>query len=87
MGCQTVSLPDGVTAIVCDRSRRKVERCACGSKATLLCDWRVPTKKSGTCDAPICAACALQPARGKDLCSKHAQSFVQWQRERAREAR
>lgn len=83
MGCQTVSLPGGASAIVCGPNRR----CACGSKATLLCDWKVPTKKSGTCDAPICAACALQPARGKDLCSKHAQSFVQWQRERAREAR
>lgn len=73
MICDHVSLPGGRSAIVC-RSRRR-QRCDCGRPATLLCDWKVPTKKSGTCDKPICWRCATSPAPGKDLCPKHAAAW------------
>jgi hypothetical protein len=79
--CQHVSLPGGATAIVCG-PRRRQQRCACGQPATLLCDWKVPGKKSGTCDAPICASCTTSPAPDKDLCRTHAQAYEDWKSKR-----
>ncbi len=76
MNCQRVILPDGGAAIVCGTRRR--QRCKCGRPGTLLCDWKVPTKQSGTCDAPICDRCATSPAPDKDLCPKHAAEFETW---------
>ncbi len=71
MPCEHVTLPGGIHAIVCtSRGRRK--RCACGQPATQECDWKVPGKKSGTCDRPICKACTHVPAPDKDLCPQHA---------------
>lgn len=82
MACERVALPGGGAAIVCSSHRR--QRCACGQRATLLCDWKVPTRRSGTCDAPICPRCSMSPAPDKDLCRTHAQAFKQWQTERTR---
>lgn len=67
-------------AIICTTTRR----CACGAPAKLLCDWKLkptPGAKShrGTCNAPVCDACTLKPAEGKDLCRKHQVHFRQWQ--------
>lgn len=81
MTCERVALPGGVTAIVC--SSRTRQRCACGRPATRLCDWKVPTRKSGTCDEPVCARCAYQPAPGKDLCPEHRDAFEHWRAARA----
>ncbi|CAN5371437.1 hypothetical protein BH10PSE14_BH10PSE14_04700 [soil metagenome] len=67
-------MPGGGVAIICSPTRR----CACGKRATLLCDWKVPTRKSGTCDAPLCAGCSTSPVPDKDLCAKHATAFAQW---------
>lgn len=80
MACEHVALPNGGSAIVCGVRRRK---CACGRRATLECDWKVPTKKSGTCDAPICPNCTTSPAPEKDLCKKHAAEFEAWKAKRA----
>lgn len=79
MNCQPVKLPNGGSAILCGTKRR----CKCGRRATLLCDWKVPTKKSGTCDAPICTRCTTSPAPDKDLCPKHAAEFETWKAGRA----
>lgn len=73
MPCTPFKLADGTTGIVC--SRTKPKRCKCGAPATRLCDWKVPGKKSGTCDAPLCANCATSPAPGKDLCAAHARDW------------
>jgi len=81
MPCEHVIMPGGGGAIVCSSSRR--QRCACGRVATLLCDWKVPGKRSGTCDAPICRTCSTSPAKDKDLCPKHAQAFAEWKAARA----
>jgi hypothetical protein len=81
MTCERVTLPGGGVAIVCGpRQRRK--RCECGQPATLECDWKVPSRKSGTCDAPICAGCTTSPAPEKDLCPAHAAEFEQWKEAR-----
>jgi hypothetical protein len=69
MPCEHVTLPGGVHAIVCSGRRN---RCACGAPATLACDWKVPGRKSNTCDAPICRTCTHVPAPDKDLCPAHA---------------
>lgn len=74
-------MPGGGIAIVCTSRRR--QRCACGRVATRLCDWRVQTKRSGTCDAPICPRCKTTPARDKDLCPKHALAYEDWKAHRA----
>lgn len=70
MTCHPFTTPEGGRGFVCTSGRAK--RCRCGRRATLECDWKVPTRKSGTCDAPICASCATSPAPGKDLCATHA---------------
>jgi len=73
MTCHHVNL-GGTAAIVCTPTRR----CKCGRRATLECDWKVPGRKSGTCDARICSSCATSPAPDKDLCPTHAAEFEQW---------
>lgn len=78
MNCERVTFPDGGVAIVCGSRTRK--RCTCGRRATLECDWKVPSRKSGTCDAPICESCTMSPAPEKDLCPKHKVEFEQWKK-------
>lgn len=82
MACQTVRLPDGGAAIVCG-PRQRAQRCSCGRPAGLLCDWRIPARKSGTCDRPICDRCTTSPAPEKDLCPEHARAFEAWKKGRA----
>lgn len=79
MACEVTTLPGGAKAIICSPSRR----CACGRSAPLLCDWKVPTRRSGTCDAAICARCAVSPTTDKHLCPTHAQAFKVWSARRA----
>lgn len=79
MTCDHVTLANGARAIVCSSRRR--QRCACGRPATLLCDWKVPANKSGTCDTPICSRCTTSPVPDKDLCPAHAEAFRQWKAE------
>lgn len=78
MTCHHVTIPGGGSAIVCTQTRR----CKCGRRAPLLCDWKIPSKRSGTCDAPICKRCVTSPQPGKDLCAKHAKAFEAWKAER-----
>lgn len=85
MTCEHVQLPSGGAAIVCFSGPRR--RCACGSRATRLCDWKMPRKRSGTCDKPLCSRCATSPAPDKDLCAQHAAAFAEWQARRAEVAR
>lgn len=80
MTCGRVALPSGGTAIICGLPKPK--RCKCGRPGTLLCDWKVPSRKSGTCDEPICHGCATSPARDKDLCPAHAKAFEEWKARR-----
>ncbi len=79
--CKRVTV-GGVTAIVCGPKQKAAKPCRCGSgqPADLLCDWKVPTKRSGTCDAKLCASCTSSPAPGKDLCPTHA---AEWARRQA----
>lgn len=80
MPCVPFSTPDGARGFMCTTGRRK--RCACGSGrvATLLCDWKDPTKANGTCSAALCPACTHIPAPDKDLCPTHAAEWKARQR-------
>lgn len=81
MPCQRATLPDGTGAIVCG-SRRRLPKCVgCGKPAPLLCDWKTPEGKKPTCDAPLCATCAHEPAPNKHLCPVHT---AQWAITKAR---
>jgi hypothetical protein len=68
--------------IVCGGHARR-RFCACGRPADFLCDWKVPAKKSGTCDKPVCAAHAQQVAPGKHLCPEHQRRWDHWKRTHA----
>lgn len=65
-------------AIVCSSTKR----CACGRRATRECDWKVKTKRSGTCDKGICDEHTHVPAERKDLCQKHATMWAERQAHR-----
>jgi hypothetical protein len=80
MTCERISLPSGGAAIVCG-PRQRHRRCSqCGRPAPLLCDWKTPARRSGTCDAPLCEGCTTSPAPDKDLCPAHA---AEWEARKA----
>lgn len=63
--------PIGV--FICGRSSRKT--CSsCGRPANKLCDYPVQRRGAapGTCDRPICSACAVKVGPDKDYCGAHA---------------
>jgi len=66
MTCEHVRIGD-YYAIVCGRDR--VRRCACGRRATLLCD---APKGKGTYDKPLCQHCAVSGGPDRDFCPAHA---------------
>lgn len=79
MTCERVQI-GGHVGIVC--GVRGARRCPCGHLATLECDWKVPGRRSGTCDAPLCERCTTRPAPGKDLCARHVEAFAEWKASR-----
>jgi hypothetical protein len=56
-----------------------VKRCKCGATADYQCDYEVPSRRSGTCDAYICNACRTEVAIGTDYCNGHASAWSQHQ--------
>jgi hypothetical protein len=90
MPCDFVRFRDGTTAWICSRQgrgRKPKPCCVCGRDSTRLCDHPVPSRKSGTCDAPLCDDCTTVNTSVKhlsvdvqdefDLCPKHAASSAQ----------
>lgn len=75
MPCTPTTFPGGARGFVCS-SRPRRQRCACGQLSTKLCDWKVLSKKTGTCDRPLCAGCTHIPAPDKDLCPDHAAEWL-----------
>lgn len=73
MTCHHVTMPGGFRAIVCTsgRPRRKCSACK-DRRADLLCDFPTPTRKSGTCDRPLCGKCAVHVGEDRDHCPSHA---------------
>lgn len=71
MICEHVQMPGGGFAIVCHRgSRRRCSVCK-NAWADLSCDFPTPTRKSGTCDKPLCTACAVKMGEDLDFCPSH----------------
>jgi hypothetical protein len=69
MTCERITLPDGTTAIVCSRGKRRARCGWCTEEHTLLCDH--PTKPGKTCSKRLCATHARQVG-SLDLCPAHA---------------
>jgi hypothetical protein len=50
--------------------------CSCGCPSRLcsfvLCDYPMPPRKSGTCDAWVCTDCATHREPDRDYCPQHA---------------
>lgn len=78
--CEHIKLSNGTHVIACgDRASHRY--CAiCGREAVALCDWKIASKESGTCDRPACAKHSKQVARGKHLCPEHQRAYESWQR-------
>jgi hypothetical protein len=78
MTCHPFRTAGGRTGFICteDRSRRRCVQC--GKAAGLLCDWKVNSRRSGTCDKPVCSSCTSSPTEGKDLCPEHARLWAQY---------
>lgn len=76
MPCTPFNDGQGSRGFICTMGPR-FRRCSCGSGklATQLCDWKVPTRSTGTCDAKLCPGCTHKPALGKDLCPNHAREW------------
>lgn len=72
MACHRYISPDGqVAAIVCG-PRQRLRRCSvCGKNAGLLCDFPDASRRSRTCDKPLCAVCARKASGGRDYCPSH----------------
>lgn len=59
----------GFGAIVCSRGRRARPKCkSCGWPASILCDFPV---EGGTCDCPLCEACAVTAGPDLHHCPGH----------------
>lgn len=72
MPCTTHILASGQRAIVCTgrRGRKRCSACKTGW-ASLECDFPTPARKSGTCDKPLCAECAVRKGENLDFCPHH----------------
>lgn len=68
---EVVRFPEGTVAFVRMSGRRpRPKLCACGSVATLQCDY--PLLAGATCDKFMCRACAgPRRADGTDYCQEH----------------
>jgi hypothetical protein len=75
--CDTIKFPNGDVGIICG-ARHRPRYCTCGRESSFLCDRKVSHKKSGTCDAPICAQHALQVGPRKHLCPLHQKEWERW---------
>lgn len=86
--CGSTDLAVEGGGFVCSRGRQRRQACAaCGSNATLLCDWKLTGEKAGkTCDAPMCRRCARLVGPDKHLCPPHARLWDQHPRNPARRA-
>lgn len=80
MACEIVKLENGFRAIVCTRGRRSSPKCSCGRRADFVCDWKI--RPAMTCDAPVCAECAVSPAKDKHICPERAGPLRAWQAKR-----
>jgi hypothetical protein len=78
MSCEHIHFPDGSSVIICGLRRTK-KFCSCGRIADFECDWKVPSRKSGTCDHGICKAHAQQVGPEKHLCQEHQKAWADWQ--------
>lgn len=78
--CYRMPMPDGSFGIICGGRNQKMRYCDCSRPADFLCDWKMPDKKSGTCDGAICNKCALEVASDKHLCKFHQKAYEQWKR-------
>jgi len=70
MTCRPLNRGNGVTGWACSRGERCKE---CGGRASKLCDYPLRGGKAGkTCDAALCAKCAVNVGPDRDYCLPHA---------------
>ena len=85
MDCARVRMPGGGVAIVCGHglNARRARRCRhCACEAPFLCDWKIEALGTvNTCNAPICAAHALQVGPDRHLCPAHQVTYTAWLQE------
>ncbi|HEY1283009.1 MAG TPA: hypothetical protein VGE96_00890 [Steroidobacteraceae bacterium] len=77
MSCRSVTLPNGVRAIVCTRARRSAHRCEwCAAESRYQCDAIKAGTTSKICNAYLCEQHATHFGANRDLCSRHAEGAM-----------
>jgi len=75
--CVHVDLGGGSFAIARIAGKRPEPCRFCRKKPSeRLCDWKVAGGK--TCDAPMCAECAIHVGKDKDICPAHREAYERW---------
>ena len=56
--------------------------CSCGLAGVVLCDWKVSSRASGTCDRPLCKEHSTKVGgmKQKHLCPEHHRAWQLWQK-------
>lgn len=74
MSCDRLDTGNGVHATICNRGKKR-PYCSvpgCDRPAGRQCDFPIPKKKSGTCDANLCQTHAATQGEELDYCPPHA---------------
>jgi hypothetical protein len=74
MTCSSIRVPGFGDVVICNRSQRW-PTCSvpgCDRRAPRLCDFPIPRRRSGTCDAKLCEAHAAAQGEDRDFCPAHA---------------
>jgi len=78
--CRHLRFADGAEAILCGGRGPELGRFCKLRPAEFLCDWKLIGACGRTCDAGMCAECAVSPAENKHLCPFHARAWESWKR-------
>jgi len=72
MPCIPFQTKDGLRGFArVSRPRRRKCSCCGTAWSTLECDYPTPSRKSGTCDKPLCGKCAVSVGPNLDYCPDH----------------
>ena len=71
MACRAIKIGDS-TAVVCGRRAQQMRCKYCRRERERLCDYQVTRNgRAATCNAPMCAKCAINVGPNKDYCRPH----------------
>ena len=77
MTCETIRIPGGGIAIICNRGKRDQLCSICKKRPVeFLCDWPIGKGKK-TCDKALCKLCARETGVNTHYCFVHPSNVAQ----------